>query len=147
MTPRKNGATVQTHEHCLLTLLNWNRTKHRMLSIDLDEYYSGRSGLLVTPPSCPFSLSSHSGYTPYPTLPRRMTMPLTHFWEYGHWLDPYTTGEKIRDHLLRALYGTFYNVKTMRPSIHVNLQLHWGVIYPHARRVPTIQGRLHPQRK
>ncbi|KJK78011.1 hypothetical protein H634G_06594 [Metarhizium anisopliae BRIP 53293] len=42
-------------------------------------------------------------------LPRRMALPLTHFWEYGQHLDPYTQGEHIHDHLLRAIYGTFSN--------------------------------------
>ncbi|KAF9870189.1 hypothetical protein CkaCkLH20_12275 [Colletotrichum karsti] len=56
---------------------------------------------------------------------RRMKMPLTHFWEYGQWLDPYTQGEQIRDHLLRAIYGTFSNVKTMRPEEYANLELEW----------------------
>ena len=44
------------------------------------------------------------------------TFPATHFWEYGQWLDPYTLGELVRDHLMRALYGTFSNVKRMEPQ-------------------------------
>lgn len=52
-----------------------------------------------------------------------MKGPLTHFWEYGQWLDPYTQGEHIRDHLLRAIYGTFLNVKTMDPEKYANLEL------------------------
>ncbi|KAF5024545.1 hypothetical protein F66182_3308 [Fusarium sp. NRRL 66182] len=56
---------------------------------------------------------------------RRMTLPLTHFWEYGQHLDPYTHGEHIRDHLLQAIYGTLSNVKTLEPEKHANLQLDW----------------------
>lgn len=51
--------------------------------------------------------------------------PATHFWEYGQWLDPYTTGEHIRDHLMRALYGTFANVKALEPERYANLELEW----------------------
>lgn len=63
--------------------------------------------------------------TPDPSLTRQMKMPLTHFWEYGQWLDPYNNGEKIRDHLLRALYGTFYNIKAMEPTKYANLDFDW----------------------
>lgn len=58
-----------------------------------------------------------------PKLRRRMKGPLTHFWEYGQWLDPYKEGERIRDYLLRAIYGTFSNVKTQSPEEHANLVL------------------------
>ncbi|OAP57221.1 hypothetical protein AYL99_07959 [Fonsecaea erecta] len=58
-------------------------------------------------------------------VPRRMTRPLTHFWEYGQWLDPYTHGEHIRDFLLRAIYGTFSNVKTKDPQTYANLEFDW----------------------
>lgn len=60
-----------------------------------------------------------------PTLRRRMKNPATHFWEYGQWLDPYKSGEQVRDHLLRAIYGTFSNVKTMEPDKYANLELDW----------------------
>lgn len=88
--------------------------------------YANLSGQLITP-----------GYEngPGPRVDRpgqddqkmddRMKMPLTHFWEYGQWLDPYTQGERIRDHLLRAIYGTFSNVKTMKPEEYANLELEW----------------------
>ena len=52
---------------------------------------------------------------------RRMTMPLTHYWEYGQFLDPYKHGEHIRDHLLRAVYGTFSNVKQGDSQTYANL--------------------------
>ncbi|MFT3815986.1 MAG: FAD-dependent oxidoreductase [Acidovorax sp.] len=51
--------------------------------------------------------------------------PATHFWEYGQWLDPYTEGERIRDYLLKALYGTFSNVKRLEPEKYANLELEW----------------------
>ncbi|AYC35012.1 FAD-dependent oxidoreductase [Pseudomonas cavernae] len=51
--------------------------------------------------------------------------PATHFWEYGQWLDPYTEGELIRDYLMRALYGTFSNVKRLEPENYANLELEW----------------------
>ncbi len=54
-----------------------------------------------------------------------MRFPATHFWEYGQWLDLYTQGEEIRDHLLRALYGTFANVKRLDPENYANLELEW----------------------
>lgn len=51
--------------------------------------------------------------------------PATHFWEYGQWLDPYTSGELVRDYLMRALYGTFANVKRLEPEAYANLQFEW----------------------
>ncbi len=51
--------------------------------------------------------------------------PATHYWEYGQWLDPYTSGELVRDYLMRALYGTFSNVKTMEPEAYANLEFDW----------------------
>ncbi|MCV7071733.1 FAD-dependent oxidoreductase [Mycobacterium rufum] len=67
---------------------------------------------------------------PDPTVRRRMTHPLTHFWEYGQWLDPYTEGERIRDHLLCAIYGTFSNVKQLEPTEYANLELEWVAHVP-----------------
>lgn len=54
-----------------------------------------------------------------------MKFPATHFWEYGQWLDPYTSGELVRDYLMRALYGTFSNVKKMEPEKYANLEFDW----------------------
>jgi hypothetical protein len=65
-----------------------------------------------------------------PSVRRRMTMPFTHFWEYGQWLDPYTQGERIRDHLLRAIYGTFSNVKRKEPKKYANLALELVAFVP-----------------
>ncbi len=56
---------------------------------------------------------------------RMRRFPGTHFWEYGQWLDPYTDGERIRDHLLRALYGTFANVRRREPVRYADLELDW----------------------
>lgn len=67
---------------------------------------------------------------PDPSVRRRMTHPLTHFWEYGQWLDPYTHGEEIRDHLLCAIYGTFSNVKRLEPDTYANLELEWVAHVP-----------------
>ncbi|KAI5867471.1 FAD dependent oxidoreductase-domain-containing protein [Durotheca rogersii] len=63
--------------------------------------------------------------TPDSAVQPRMKMPLTHFWEYGQSLDPYTQAEQIRDYLLRAIYGTFSNVKTMEPQTYANLEFDW----------------------
>lgn len=54
-----------------------------------------------------------------------LTRRLTHYWEYGQWHDPYVDGEHIRDHLLRAIYGTMSNVKTMEPDTWANLEFEW----------------------
>jgi FAD dependent oxidoreductase len=53
------------------------------------------------------------------------TFPATHFWEYGQWLDPYTSGELVRDYLMRALFGTFSNVKKLEPEAYANLEFDW----------------------
>jgi hypothetical protein len=57
--------------------------------------------------------------------PTHDTFPATHFWEYGQWLDPYTSGELVRDYLMRALFGTFSNVKRMEPEAYANLEFDW----------------------
>lgn len=72
---------------------------------------------------------------PGPEVKRRMRMPLTHFWEYGQHLDSYKQAEHIRDHLLRAVYGTFSNVKTMDPKRYANLD------FDHVAYVPA-QGEF-----
>lgn len=70
------------------------------------------------------------GHVPDPNVAKRMTRPFTHFWEYGQLLDPYAQGEHIRGHLLRAIYGTFSNVKTMDPETYANLALDWVAFVP-----------------
>lgn len=56
---------------------------------------------------------------------RNDLFPATHFWEYGQWLDPYKSGELVRDYLMRALYGTFANVKRLEPEAYANLEFEW----------------------
>lgn len=63
-------------------------------------------------------------------LPIVQSFPATHFWEYGQFLDLYTDGELIRDHLLRALYGTFSNVKKLEPDTFANLEFDWLAYVP-----------------
>ena len=60
-----------------------------------------------------------------PTQAWMMQFPATHYWEYGQWLDPYTSGELVRDYLMRALYGTFSNVKKLDPEQYANLEFEW----------------------
>ncbi len=63
-------------------------------------------------------------------LPVMRSFPATHFWEYGQFLDLYQDGELIRDHLLRALFGTFSNVKEMEPDTFANLVFDWLAFVP-----------------
>jgi hypothetical protein len=61
---------------------------------------------------------------------------LTHYWEYGQWLDPVKDAEHIRDHLFCAVYGAFANAKTRDPKKNANLEL------AHVGHVPaTGEGR------
>ncbi|MBM3500888.1 MAG: FAD-dependent oxidoreductase, partial [Armatimonadetes bacterium] len=48
---------------------------------------------------------------------------LTHFWEYGQYLDPLREAEAIRDHLLCAVYGAFATAKRLHPERNANLEL------------------------
>ncbi len=66
--------------------------------------------------------------------------PGTHFWEYGQDLDLYTNGEEIRDHLLRALYGTMYNVKKAQPEKYANLEFEWIHFVPASGEFCRIMG-------
>ncbi|MBN2507939.1 MAG: FAD-dependent oxidoreductase [Verrucomicrobia bacterium] len=56
-------------------------------------------------------------------------------WEYGMSLNTITDAEAIRDHLLRAIYGNFYNAK-QNPA-HTNLVLDW---------VPYLAGKRESRR-
>ncbi|MEM9176282.1 MAG: FAD-dependent oxidoreductase [Myxococcota bacterium] len=58
------------------------------------------------------------------------TIPATHFWEYGQWLDPYADAEHIRDYLLRSLIGTFSNVKKADPESFGDLEFEWLAFVP-----------------
>lgn len=60
-----------------------------------------------------------------PSEPWMSKFPATHFWEYGQWLDPYTSGEHVRDYLMRALFGAFSNVKRLEPEKYANLEFEW----------------------
>jgi len=60
---------------------------------------------------------------PGPFVGKLRSDALTHYWEYGQWLDPYSEAEHIRDHLLCSLYGTFATVKRKAPKIYANLEL------------------------
>ena len=35
------------------------------------------------------------------------------------------SGELVRDYLMRALYGTFSNVKRLEPELYANLEFEW----------------------
>jgi hypothetical protein len=52
-----------------------------------------------------------------------MSLPKSHFWEYGQWLDAYAHGEDIRDHMLCAIIGTYANVRRKDPEKYGNLKL------------------------
>ena len=101
-------------------------------ALDVAKDYADLSGQLEKPgtENGPGPAVAPKNRAPDPTVPRRMTHPLTHFWEYGQWLDPYTDGEQIRDHLLCAIYGTFSNVKTLEPESYANLELAWVAHVP-----------------
>ncbi|KAI8211822.1 hypothetical protein K4K54_004519 [Colletotrichum sp. SAR 10_86] len=96
-------------------------------AIEVSKDYSDLRGQLREPglENGPGPLVIPPNFVPDPTADLRMKGPLTHFWEYGQWLDPYTNGEHIRDHLLCAIYGTFHNVKTMEPENYANLDFDW----------------------
>ncbi len=48
---------------------------------------------------------------------------LTHFWEYGQYLDPFRDAEEIRDHLFCAIYGTFATAKRLNPVSYAHVEL------------------------
>jgi len=97
-------------------------------AIEVSKDYANLSGQLVAP-------GHENGAGPVaganPATPefrfgsKADVFPATHFWEYGQWLDPYTSGEFVRDYLMRALYGTFSNVKCLEPALYANLRFEW----------------------
>lgn len=99
---------------------------------ELAKDYSNLGGQLKKPDieNGPGPVVLPPGHVPDPAIPRRMKGPLTHFWEYGQWLDSYTQAEHVRDHLLRAIYGTFSNVKTLEPNAYANLEFDWVAYVP-----------------
>jgi hypothetical protein len=56
-------------------------------------------------------------------------------WEYGMHLNTITDAEEIRDHLFRAIYGTFYNAK--QSAANANRALDW---------VPYVAGKRESRR-
>lgn len=95
-------------------------------AIEVAKDYANLSGQLVKP-----GIENGPGPSANPQTPafrfgsRNDVFPATHFWEYGQWLDPYTSGEIVRDYLMRALYGTFSNVKRLDPVAYANLEFEW----------------------
>lgn len=81
-------------------------------------------GPSANPDNATFQFSSD------PSQAWMMQFPATHYWEYGQWLDPYTSGELVRDYLMRALYGTFSNVKNLEPEQYANLEFEWMAFVP-----------------
>lgn len=94
--------------------------------------FSNLGGQLITPgfENGPGPNIVHPDYVPDAKIHPRMRRSNTHYWEYGQWLDPYTQAEHIRDYLLRAIYGTFSNVKTLEPDNYANLKFEWVAFVP-----------------
>ena len=77
----------------------------------------------VTFPEVPWATEVSKDYAQMANIPKKAWDP-HHFWEYGQGLDTLQEAERIRDHLLCALYGTYSTVKTKYPEA-ANLQLAW----------------------
>lgn len=95
---------------------------------EVSKDYANLSGQLVRPglENGPGPAAGDNPSTPeFRFGSKNDVFPATHFWEYGQWLDPYTSGELVRDYLMRALYGTFSNVKRLEPSAFANLEFEW----------------------
>jgi len=95
---------------------------------EVSKDYANLSGQLIKPglENGPGPKAGDNPNTPeFKFNPAGDTFPATHFWEYGQWLDPYTSGELVRDYLMRALYGTFSNVKRLEPEAYANLEFEW----------------------
>ncbi len=78
---------------------------------------------LVTFPDVPWATEVSKDYAQMANIPKKAWDP-HHFWEYGQGLDTLQEAERIRDHLLCAIYGTYSTVKTKYPEA-ANLQLAW----------------------
>ncbi len=95
---------------------------------EISKDYANLSGQLIRP-GLENGTGPSAGANPstpaFRFAPTHDVFPATHFWEYGQWLDPYTSGELVRDYLMRALYGTFSNVKTLEPEAYANLEFEW----------------------
>ncbi len=95
---------------------------------EVSKDYANLSGQLVRPglENGPGPAAGDNPSTPeFRFGSKNDVFPATHFWEYGQWLDPYTSGELVRDYLMRALYGTFANVKRLEPEAYANLEFEW----------------------
>ncbi|MEM9061919.1 MAG: FAD-dependent oxidoreductase [Pseudomonadota bacterium] len=95
---------------------------------EISKDYANLSGQLVKPgvDNGPGPIIGNNPATPEFRFGRKADVfPATHFWEYGQWMDPYKTGEQVRDYLMRALYGTFSNVKKLDPDQYANLEFEW----------------------
>jgi len=77
----------------------------------------------VTFPEVPWATEVSKDYAQMANIPQRKWDP-HHFWEYGQGLDTLQEAERIRDHLFRAIYGTFATVKAKYPEA-ANLKLAW----------------------
>ncbi len=102
-------------------------------AIEVSKDYANLSGQLVKPgvENGPGPSAGANPSTPeFRFGSRSDVFPATHFWEYGQWLDPYTSGEFVRDYLMRALYGTFSNVKRLEPETYANLEFEWMAYVP-----------------
>jgi hypothetical protein len=77
----------------------------------------------VTFPEVPWATEVSKDYAQMANIPQRKGDP-HHFWEYGQGLDTLQEAERIRDHLFRAIYGTFATVKAKYPEA-ANLRLAW----------------------
>lgn len=60
------------------------------------------------------------------------------FWEYGLIMNTIYDAEEIRDHLFRAIYGNWYNVK--QDPEHANLKLKWIAYVAGKRESRRIMG-------
>lgn len=95
---------------------------------EVSKDYANLSGQLVRPglENGPGPAAGDNPSTPeFRFGSKNDVFPATHFWEYGQWLDPYISGELVRDYLMRALYGTFANVKRLEPAAYANLEFEW----------------------
>ncbi len=97
-------------------------------AIEVAKDYANLSGQLIEPglENGPGPSAGDNPATPEFRFGRKGDIvPATHFWEYGQWLDPYTSGEQVRDYLMRALFGAFSNVKKLEPKSYANLAFEW----------------------
>ena len=77
----------------------------------------------VTFPEVPWATEVSKDYAQMANIPARIG-DAPHFWEYGQGLDTLQEAERVRDHLFRAIYGTFATVKAKYPEA-ANLELTW----------------------